>query len=393
MLVVKTFSLRSMTQILPYLVGILFLGVIVISSPAKADFSYELSYNSGYIGNLFLDSLNIKDGYSTTSVAARYYPISQVEVELTGSYTYYSNILDLSNFLYSGKLTFIPTANTSPFQVYLSGSYDRVIYRESRNSIDNNNTRLVASLGYSVTSALYLRAGTKITESRYPNFLAVDANHEKYEFFGGVNITLPGKNSLDFEVGTGRLNFVCFDSSVQAIPPFGSPADSMSEGELRSYYISPRFSRPLGAKTGLSITYTYRHFKNPEEVIIFGFSTEYLSPWAVIFEGPSIMVNVKTYVIPHMVISTGFGYWEKTYMKSLYRHPLFGYGLPKDAERRHDYFSRVFFSVKRPILVGGKHVLEPTVSIDYSKNNSTLERDRQFDYSNTTVSVSLVFRK
>ena len=138
----------------------------------------------------------------------------------------------------------------------------------------------------------------------------------------------------------------------------------MSKGNGRWYYITPRFSRPIGSRTGVSITYTYSRFTNPDDAIIFGYGTEFLSPWAAVYEGSSVMLNVKSYLIPHLVVSAGSGYWEKTYLKSLQKHPIFGYGLPKDAPRRHDYYTRLYVSIERPIPIEINGMLVPSVTID-----------------------------
>jgi len=105
-------------------------GFLLLAISGKADYSYEIALNGGYTGNLLNDSTDLKDSYSTTQASLNYYPISTMEVNLSSEYTYYSKTFSLSNFFYSGEITYIPTGKDSPVSVYLSGRYDRTRYRE-----------------------------------------------------------------------------------------------------------------------------------------------------------------------------------------------------------------------------------------------------------------------
>jgi hypothetical protein len=366
--------------------------LLLLAVSTRADFDIEAGINSGYIGNLYLDSNDVEDSYSTTRASFKYYPLPQMEIDLTSAYTYYSKAFVLSNFLYSGKITFIPTSEKSPFSVYLFGAYDNVQYREKREDIDNNNSRWFASLGFRLSPVINFRAGSRLTATRYPHSEDIDADHEKYELFAGINLSLFGSNSVDVEAGLGRIDFVFLDPDTEIVKPpgMGLPAEIL-EGNLRLYYITPRFSRPLGSRTGLSISYTYRQFTNPDEVLIFGFATEFLSPWASIYEGSSVTVKLKSYLIPHMVVTTGAGYWDKIFLTTLEKwiNPAYG-GEEWRRFVRQDYFTRLYISLQRPVSFGVSGMLEPTVTVDYSHNNSI---DEDYDYSGTTVSVAIVYRR
>ncbi len=379
---------------MPVLLRFSFVSVslLLLAVSARADYAFEVSFDHGRVGNLYLNSKDIDDSYLTERASLRYYPISQVEIDLSGTDTYYRDSSHLSNMLYSGKITFIPISERLPFSVHLSGVYDNVEYRERSKVFDNNNSRWAASLGYRLSSVVNLRAGSRLTATRYPNSEAIDTDHEKYELFAGVNLSLLNANSVDIEAGLGRMDFVFLDKpGPDGYRPFGLPAD-MLEGSLRSYYVSPRFSRSLGSRTGLSISYTYREFTSSEEIVIFGFETEFLSPWASIYEGSSISVKLKSYLIPRVVVTAGAGYWDKTYLTTLekWTNPLYGGEEWRRSAKRHDYFTRLYMSLQRPVSFGASGMLEPTVTVDYSHNNSIKEL---YDYSGTTVSVTIVYRK
>lgn len=378
---------------IPTLLRLSFVSVCIflLAVSARADFAFEVGFDRGYIDNLYLDSNNVKDSYSTMQVSFKFYPISQMEVNLTDAYTYYNKTSDLSNFLYSRQITYIPTSEESHLPVYLSGAYDNVQYKGAdREVADNNNSRWIASIGFRLSPAVNLRAGSRLTATRYPHSEDIDGDHEKYELFAGINMSLFNANSFDIEAGVGRLDFVFLDPDAEIYKPYGLPAE-MLEGSLNSYYISPRFSRPLGSRTGLSISYTYRQFTNSDEVVIFGFATEFLSPWVSVYEGSSIIMKLKSYLIPRMVVTTGAGYWDKTYLATLEKwiNPLYG-GEEWRRFGRQDYSTRLYISLQRPVSFGMSGMLEPTVTVDYSHNNSS---DERYDYSGTTVSVTIVYRK
>ena len=366
--------------------------VLAMMVSAKADFTYEVAVNGGYTDNLLNDATYLDDSYSTTQASVKFYPLSTMEVDLSSGYTYYSKTHQLSNFLYSGDVTFIPIGDESAFSLYLTAGIDRIRYREKFESFDNKNIRLTASGGYVVGPAMRLRAGSKVTATRYVNADSVDADYEQYVLFTGLNLALPGCNSLDVETGWGFTNFTFIDDSLQWFDEF---RPGLHGGRFRSFYVSPRFSRPLGLKTGISITYTHRRFTNADRAVVLGYSTGFLSPWASVFDGSSVSAQLKSYLIPRMVVSAGAGYWDKTYLKTMERvfneaYSGWEWPAPNVVKPRKDYFTRWYFSIQRPVAFGVSGILEPTVTVEYSHNRSSFDT---YDYSGTTISAGLVYRR
>jgi len=366
--------------------------LLILSMPIRADFSYEINLKGGYTGNLLNDSLGMEDSYSTSRASFKYYPLSTLEIGLSSEYTYYSKTYGLSNLLYSGTVIHIPTVESSPVTVYLSAGYDRVRYRENIESFDNKTIRVKASLSYRVSSGMRLRTGSNLAATRYVNADSISADNDQYELFAGANMSFLGSNSLDIETGFSFTNYSFINDSLEWFNPVDP---GLRDGHFRSFYISPRFSRPLGLKTGISVTYKYRHFANINRAVVLGYATGFLSPWALVFDGSSIVLQLKSYLVPHVVVSAGAGYWDKTYLKTLERvyNPSF-HGFewppPNQVPRRKDYFTRLYLSFQRPITFGFNGVLEPTVTVDYSHNNSSLAT---YDYSSTTVTVGLTYRR
>jgi hypothetical protein len=370
--------------------------ILLAASTSRADFAYEVGLNGGYTGNLLQDSTNLEDSYSTTQASFKYYPFSTIEVDLTGQYTSYSKTFGLSNFLYSGEITYIPTREGASVAVYLSGKYDRTRYREKFESFDNANTHLTAALEYVMEPSVRLRAGSRLTVTRYVNADSVDADHEKYDLFAGLNFVVFGSNSLDIEAGWGTTNFSFIDDTVQPSIKFNPGS---SDGYFRSFYVSPRISRPLGSKTGISVTYNYRHFTGADHSVVAGYSTGYLSPWATMYEGSSVTLQLKSHLIPRMIVTTGVGYWDKTYLRTRNRilGTIYGEGwsysgwiYENGVSPRKDYFSRFYIGVQRPISFGVSGLIEPTMTIGYGENRSS---DDAYNYSSPTVTVQLVYRR
>ncbi len=377
------------------------LSILSATITSRADFAYEVGLNGGYTGNLLQDSTDLEDSYSTTQACFKYYPFSTVEVDLTGQYTYYSKTFGLSNLLYSGEITYIPTSEESVVSVYLSGKYDKTRYRdrEKLESYDNANTRLSAAVEYVMAPAVRLRAGSRLTATRYPHADNINADYEQYELFGGLNWTVFGSNSLDIETGWGTTNFSFIDDTVQWFNQFDP---GFREGRFRSFYVSPRISRPLGSKTGINVTYTYRHFTGADHAVVVDYGTGYLFPWAAMHEGSSVTIQLKSHLVPQMIVSVGAGYWDKTYLKTLVRvwryiqeidywYEDWGYpNDPNETSRRKDYFSRFYFSIQRPISLGVSGLIEPIVTFEFLENHSSLD---SYDYSSPAVKVELIYRR
>jgi hypothetical protein len=368
--------------------------ILLATITSRADFAYDVGLNGGYTGNLFQDSSDLEDSYSTTQASFKYYPFSTMEADLTGKYTYYSKTFGLSNFLYSGEITYIPTREGASVTVYLLGKYDRTRYRdrEKLGSYDNANTRLSAAVEYVMVPTVRLRAGSQLIATRYPHADNIDADYEQYELFGGLNWTAFGSNSLDIETGWGSTNFSSIDD---ALTWFNQSDPGFREGHFRLFYVSPRISRPLGSKTGINATYTYRHFTGADHAVVVDYGTGYLFPWAAMHEGSSVTLQLKSHLVPRMIVSIGAGYWDKTYLKTLVRVFNAAYGgwewqAPNQALRRKDYFTKLYLSLQRPISFGVSGLLEPTVTIEFSENHSSLDA---YDYSSPAVRVELLYRR
>ncbi len=344
-----------------------------------ADYGFEVQLGQNFTGNLLLDSSNLYDSYSNANISFDYYPLPYLKANLKTEYTYYSKLTGLGNLLGGGGITLIPTSAESPLSAYLSANFARRGYRKEFEIYNTDDYDVLTSFGYRLSPAVQLRTGIS-----YKNMTYIEsdvADKESYEIFTGANFTFLGTNSLDLEAGYSQAKSKFIDSIILKLPP--DPTEIVWENEnLKSFYISPRFSRRLGLKTGMNITFTYTEFLGDKDLKVMSYQTGFLSPWASVWEGNSVSVNLKSYLIPNMIVSVGGGYWNKTFLK------MFEY--PDRFKTRDDDLSRYYLSISRPIATNSGLFFEPSLQVDISNCTSS---HKLYDYSSYSIIAGLTIRK
>jgi len=387
-------------------------GIALSVAPVRADFNWELNLNGGYTNNLLSESIGYDDNHSGTRAIVRYYPLSQLQFNATSEYTYYGQLYNLSNWVGRVGGIWIPTPPESKLNLYVDGSFDFRRYRHEFSEFDNNNGAAKVSLGYALTPVVRVRSGLRLNSTEYVKTdTTTDADYQQGELFAGVNVTILGSNSLDLETGLGVTRYSSIDAVAHPVfdttqNPFGqwiqqSPTELLGEGNFSAFYISPRISRPIGDKTGVSLTYTWRQFNDINNSVVMGYTTDFLSPWASFFDGSSVQFRLKTLLVPHMIVTAGYGYWDKTFLKSTaqrfvdveqfpgYSVPELRWIDPKDATPRVDYMNRIYLGIQRPFRIGNGLLIEPSLNFDYTDNNSS---DVSFDYNATAISAGIIIR-
>jgi len=364
--------------------------VIMLFSPvlSNANVASEFGVNSGYTQNLIKDSSDIDDSYYTMSEKLRYHPLSFVEFNLLGEYTHYDSITGLSNFLGGGGFTLIPTKADADIALHISGNFNTQRYREAFKGFNNNNADVSVGIQSKFGSWVHHRAGFLLNSTSYLDSKRFD--QKSYEIFVGINVVCPWENSLDLEVGHGGLKYNSIREDIFGVLP--NPGEDelndtmFVERNINSFYISPKVSRPLGTKTGINIAFTRRYFADTDIGYVFGSSNENLSPWASLWEGNSITSTVKTFLIPTFIATSGIGYWEKRYLKTLEKDQYY----LNQAEARVDYQSRFFLKLQRPFSMRSGYFIEPSIYMEYTNNESSKDL---YDYSDWSISLGIVFKK
>jgi hypothetical protein len=356
---------------------------LLFSPNARGDVRFDVGLNGGYTNNLFFDSSRVLDRHTTALAAVRYYPISWLELNISGDLSVYGEMPELSSRLGRVGFTAIPLGQDHKFAVSASGSYDGRRYRKALRDYDNNNFNTRLAIGYRFRPALAGRIGGTIQTTSY---LASESGDKRSaEVFAGLNATVFRNNSFDIEFGYGMADYRTIDRSLKFIPigPYGEePEKALRDATLRSIYVSPRLSRPIGSKTGMNLTFLYRKFQNAGGALVIGSSVGLLSPWTSVWDGRSVTLTVKTYLIKTLTVSTGVGYWSKTYLQTLEQkdYPwVRGTG-------REDTQRRFYIQVTRPIAVWRDALLQPKIQVDYTRNSSTNEL---FDFSGFSIDTGI----
>jgi hypothetical protein len=388
--------------------------VLIASSVCAVDFDVEATMSGGSTSNLFSDSTQQKDTYSTSTIDLNCYPISFTRLNLVSEYSYYGNFFNLSNLVYGGGLTIIPTSDSSRFSTYLEGNIKKREYRDTDgdsislnvNEITGDEYDGTVGMGYRLGSVTQLRTGFTFTSTQYNIDGVID--REKSNVTAGANTTLFGVCSFDLELGytTGKYQSINPITYVGGDPSLPVPRLAIKSGEqysilltkqLKSFYISPRISRSLGKKTGLALTYSHRQFVDrDEDAIVYGYSTGYLSPWLGEFAGQTAVLKIKTYLIPRLITSLSVGFWEREHIHTVEREikpNRFGQLVPtvnlKYAQDRTDWRRRVDFKIQWPLRLGGGVTLEPSIQADYTDNNSSV---LVYDYDDFALNAGVTVR-
>ncbi|MBD3404097.1 hypothetical protein GF420_14490 [candidate division GN15 bacterium] len=356
--------------------------------------SIEASLAGGNTRNLLKDWSSRETAYSTAGISLGLHPLAMAEIELIGEYTTYGQLSSLSNFRYGAGFTLIPTGDSARTSLLLSGFYHDRDYRDQVTDVtstefSSSEYEARAGLAHTFTNSFQARTGLVYRATAYGSDDVRD--REALDWYTGVNVTLPGRNVLDVEAGLthGNLDYVA--QSTGGIRP-DRAYELLEQADLNTFYFSPRLSRPLGSRTGISLTVSHRQFvEQPDSAVVYGHSTGFLSPWVASYEGQAVAVNVKTFLIPRLITTLGAGYWSKDFLTTV--ETTDGFLGPQVstlfAEERSDEQRRVFLNLQWPITGRGGWFIEPSLYLGYVSNSSTID---VYDYTDLSVSTGISVR-
>ncbi len=378
---------------------VLFFGNLV---HAQSYYNTDITVTATNTDNLFKNYSNVTDHFSSLKGTINLYRTDIEQLSFFAEYTNYGNNPNLSNIKYGGGITLLPLSDSSEFTLFLNLNYQGYSYKNAltTNSSDFSNENIdgMISLGYQVNEKTNVRIGLNSTLTGYASSSVTDKNLR--DIFAGINISLFGSNAFDLEGGYSHEKY---DYLPEYHPDFGihygvQPRNAYSileDADLNSFYLSFRYSRPLGNKSGLSLTYSFREFtKSKDSSMIYGYSTGYLSPWIATYAGNSIQAKIKSYLIPLTILNVGFGYWNSSYLKTLESVESFDPFLQEYVYRtntangqfRDDDKYQMYLSFSLPIVTSSGRLFEPSLKIDYTDNNSSIAN---YTFSDFTASISL----
>lgn len=438
-----------MKRVIIPLIALLLMAASAIGEVSLPSVSLEASLGHAYESNLLSDWSQIADYTTTGHFAAKLYLSSNLELKGSidrslirtkessepladtttinfGQDTIITVGDDLDEVLKSLSsvtsglhLTYIPTAGNSQLSVYLSGGVGRHSY-DDRNSqlydtigfagdttylkrdfkiYNTTDYDVMAAFGFQYSPRIHLRVEAAFVYNDYTRavFLNDMVNNKRaLDFVTGVNWSVSGTNVIDLELGLSgqTINRTFVDTTVD-LPSPGIYDTSITFGKpdlvIQTLYISPRFSRQLGEKTGVSLTGTYRNFVKGSDLIVAGDAAELLDPFATVWEGAGLSLSVKTFLVPRLITTIGLGYWNKTYLKHI---ELYDAGFPSLQPRvvdREDTKKAFYIGFQMPLpkTWGGLNI-EPVVSVEYGDNSSTMQT---YDYFGWDLGIGVSLKR
>ena len=212
---------------------------------------------------------------------------------------------------------------------------------------------------------------------------ATSGDYDGFDLFAGLNTTLPGNNSLNLESGYNYRKYQNYSSNNTS----GNGNQNFDiDSKFNVIYLSARISRPLGPKTGLSINYTESSFIGNNDPIVYGFSIDYLTPWASLWDGRSVTVKLKNFSIPNVILEGGVQYTQKYFVAMLEES-----ATEEDyiLTNRDDKRANLFLNIEIPFTTGKGKLIKPSILIEYLDNSSNLDL---YDYSYLNLSAGINFR-
>lgn len=366
--------------------------VALLSTTALAGPKIEVGTKYTYTDNLLSDSNSTPDASITNNASVSFNPSPFIEFNLNGLHKAHRDTPRYDNRLGGLGITIVTTEDEGPLQVLHKIVFNGNRYGEGLQDFNSNTFSVRTAAGYWVCDMVRVRLGFFYQNNA---FLANDfLDKASYEVYSGFNVSLPGANALDIEFGYADAKYTYISPDDLQFPPNNpyiiDPQRKLftfSEGHLESFYISPRISRPIGPRTGVSLTFTYKEFPDLEEGVVWGASSDVLSPWAEVWQGRSVSFSLKTYLVPHLIISGGVDYYSKSYLK-----------IHDDIEQvvyyldvgRKDEQTKINLSIQKPITAFLGFSGEPNLSIDWVNNTSSKPL---YDYSGLTVNVGFKLRR
>lgn len=354
----------------------------IAALPVSAETAARFGLDGGITGNLFNDSTNITDAYTSPCLEFRYYPSPSLEFAASAAYTAYRRTTDLGSLTAGGGITYIGAGTRSPLSVYLAGAASTRIYGPLYDIYNHTDGSLAAQLRLRLSSRVSAAAGTAIIAAAYPN--ATEGDNLGRAIFGRLNIIPFGVNTVDLEAGIDHFTFPNLAATAQPQSGNAGVAAQLLTG-LATVYYSARFSRPLGDHTGISINYGVRVFRDAEGMAALDLSLHDLSPWTAFREGHTIAADIKTFLVPHMVIAGGIEYHDMDYMDAFER--LLASGTETyDVKSRSDRRTACTLDLRRPVVVSGGWILNPSLTLYYIENSSS---DPLYTYISFGAAVSV----
>jgi hypothetical protein len=386
MLLERKLFLRSASEAILALVF-----VALLAAPLTAGSMLEFGTKAVYTSNLKSDASSTSDVYITNNTSINLYPFPFAELNINGMHKAHRDTVRYDNRTGGVGLTVVPTRPESPLALYANVLFNGSRFGKGLQSFNSNTFSVRTAAGYWIGESVRLRLGLFYQDNAY--IQSDEMDRVSYEVYSGVNFTFLGANALDIEAGFADAKYSYISPDGLLLPPEDPDIIdkdlyyvTFSEGHLESFYISPRFSRPIGPRSGMSVTFTYKEFPDLEEGVVYSASTSNLSPWTEAWQGRSVTACFKTYLIPHTSLSAEVGYSNRSFLRIHDDPDQVSY---KRDTARHDEQTTFNVEIRRPVanLLGFSG--EPSLSIDWTNNSST---KTLYDYHSFSITLGFKLR-
>lgn len=332
---------------------------------------------AGYTDNLFADSSVIDDSYTRAEGGLEYYPTYPVALELAGSYTAFGRTADLNYLDFSGSGSYLignPSSRVTPYLTVGAAwrSYGQ-LYSEYNRMTSEATLGMRTSLG----PVTQFRVGAGFSGADYPN--ASTGDFQRLIGMTGLNTSLPSSNSLDIEASVAQTWLADPSADIVTVVRNSSWSQRLT-ADLTSLHYRVRWSRPVGPRVGLSVSLAGRNYLGENQPILPGYSLDNLSPWSDFYEGYTVGLDLKTFFIPHSIVSMGGAFRQADFIDALESDET---GADYYLSARSDDRASAYLNFQRPIKLSGGGLVTPIFEIGYVDNASTLAR---YEYSSVSAS-------
>jgi hypothetical protein len=362
-------------------IAVLFVVSGLAASDVNAEVVTETTIGSGYQGNLFNDSNSTGDTYASAGIVLKYYPSTSTRFAAGAQYNAFASYRDLSNLIGDLSVTIIPTPEGSPLSLALAGAITVRRFGTLYELYDQAGTTVNADISYRLMRWAYLQSSVSYLNTYYTN--SDFGSNRSIDITTGVNLTVLGSNSLALRAEYSRRSFdqptLTQEGAGYALE---NGQDNSETFEIAGILL--RYSRPLGERTGMNLSVGHRQLQVGNDYAVLGYSVDYLSPWADLWEGQYLSGSVKHFFPNQFTTELSFAYFDKSFVDVIEVVESSGETFWRDD--RNDDLTTLSLSISRPVLIQEDRLFTPTIHLGYRQNQSSTE---YFDYEDVWASISL----
>ena len=361
-------------------VGLLCLSGLVASS-ASAELVSEATIGSGYRSNLFNDSSLTGDTYGSVRMDMKYYPSASAQLAAGAEYDVYAEHDDLSSIAGDISVTVIPTPATSRFSLSLEGGAAARNFGPLYKAYDQVGTSVGANIGYRLAGWAYLQSSGSHLSTAYTN--SDYGSNRGVALATGINLTVLGSNSVALTAEYSRRSFDQ-PPSIQTGPGHNQSIEQNNSETFEVTGFLVRYSRPLGMRTGLNLSVGRRQLHVANDYTVLGYTIDYLSPWADLWDGTSVSAGLKHFFPRQITTELSFAYFVKTFVDVIELSETTDETYWRDT--RDDQLTALSLSVSRPVTLKNGKLLTPVLRVGYRRNQSSIG---YFDYEDLSAWFSM----